>query len=52
MTWSYPIDQIQTSPLAQLRYLLSDTDSTDVLVQDEEILYVLTVHPNVYYCAA
>lgn len=41
-----------TSALDEVRFLLSDTDADDVLLQDEEINYALTKADNSVYQAA
>jgi len=52
VAWTYTIAQIQTTPRFQVRFLCGDTDSTDPLLQDEEIDYLLTVYPNARDAAA
>lgn len=51
MAFTYSGDPA-TSEKDQVRFLISDTNSTDVQLQDEEILWLLEVEPNVYYAAA
>ena len=52
MTWTYTLALLSTSDLMQVRYLIGDTDSTEELLQDEEIEWVLTQIPNIYLAAA
>ena len=51
MTFTYSGDP-STSPRNYVRFLLNDTNSTDVLFSDEEIAYVLTEWSNDAYDAA
>ena len=51
MSFTYSGDP-STSTRNYVRFLLNDTDSTDVLFQDEEITYVLTEWSNDAYRAA
>jgi len=51
MTWTYSGDPSQ-SALDTVRFLIGDTDSTEMLLQNEEILYVLTTVNNVANKAA
>jgi hypothetical protein len=46
VAWTYSGDP-NTSAKDEVRFLVGDTDSTDQLVQDEEIGYVLSVHAAV-----
>ena len=39
--WSYNIGTPSESPKDQVRFLIGDTDSTDQLLQDGEIIYLL-----------
>lgn len=51
LTWSYegyPSDNLKD----EVRFLLRDTDSTDQLLSDEEIYYLLTIFPNPIASAA
>lgn len=41
MTFSYDAGELATEPLYQLRLLIGDTDSAAVLLQDEELQYLL-----------
>lgn len=52
MTWSYNLPIIGTSGKDQVRLLIGDTDSTNPLLQDEEIAYFLSKRPNSYGAAA
>jgi hypothetical protein len=51
MSWSYSGNP-STSDKDAVRYLSGDTDTTDQLATDEEILWVLTQYPDVYTAAA
>lgn len=50
MAFTYSGDPAN-SDLETVRFLIGDTVSTDVLLQDAEINYLLTVEPNVYKAA-
>jgi hypothetical protein len=55
--WSYSASNLNTTTasgrLNSVRLLVGDTDTTDQLVQDEEILFGLSqANNNVYYAAA
>ena len=52
MTWTYNPATLATSLLYQTRLLLGDTDSTDPLLADEELTYLLTVAPAPALAAA
>lgn len=57
MTWSYSEDSLDTTTavgrLNVVRLLIGDTDSTDQLIQDEEITFSLTqASNNVYYAGS
>jgi hypothetical protein len=52
MAWTYNPTQLGTSTLYQVRFYVGDTDSTRQLVQDEEILFVLTEEPSPKSAAA
>ena len=51
MTWSYSGDP-SASDLDEVRFLCGDTDTTDQLVTDEEVLYGLTKAPTADLAAA
>ncbi len=51
MTWTYNGDP-STSDRDAIRYLVGDTDTTDQQTTDEEIAWILTEEPNVYFAAA
>jgi hypothetical protein len=51
MTWTYSGDP-GTHAVAAVRYLVQDTDMTEQLAQDEEILWQLGQNPNVRLAAA
>lgn len=51
MTWTYGGDPSANDKDA-VRFLSGDTDTTDQLVTDEEIAWLLTENPNVYSAAA
>ena len=44
MTWSY--DASVDEDKDRVRLMIGDTDSAEGLLQDEEIEYILTVHPS------
>lgn len=50
MTFTYDNSDISTD-LAKVRLLIGDTNSSDQLLQDEEINYFLSVNDNVYSAA-
>jgi hypothetical protein len=52
MTWSYNLPILAKSPKDAVRLLIGDTDSTNPLMQDEEINYFLSKRPNTYGTAA
>lgn len=52
MTWTYNLAALSSTPLFQVRFLIGDTDTTRQLVQDEEILYVLTTYTDPRAAAA
>lgn len=49
---SFTYDPAATTPLADVRWLIADTDPTDPLTHDEEISRVLVRQPNPYRAAA
>lgn len=51
MTFTYGGDP-SNSTLEEIRFLIGDTDSTDALLSDEEITYIITQAPNTYFAAA
>lgn len=52
MSWSYDASMLATSALFRVRFLSGDVDTTDQLVQDEEITYLLTQTTNETIAAA
>lgn len=52
MTWTYNPVTIATTPKDQVRLMVGDTDSTDPLLQDEEITFLLTLYPTMRRAAA
>lgn len=46
MTWTYNLATLSTTPKDQIRYMVGDTDTTDQLIQDEEILFNLVLYPR------
>ena len=57
MTWSYSEDDLGTTTAVErlntVRLLIGDTDTTDQLIQDEEIIFALAqTSNNVYYAAS
>ena len=45
MAWTYAGDP-SVSSLATVRFLIGDTDTTDQLINDAEVTYLITVHGN------
>ena len=45
MAWTYAGDPAVSS-LATVRFLIGDTDTTDQLINDAEVTYLITVHGN------
>ena len=52
MTWSYDPTTLDTNKTNQVRFLAGDTESTDPLVQNEEIVFALTQRNSIYGAAA
>lgn len=52
MSWTYDVTLLNTTPKYQVRMLVRDTDASRPLVQDEEIEFVLTTTPNIYFASA
>ncbi len=52
MAWTYNTSVLNTDPMTQVRFLVGDTDTTDQLVQDEEINFILTQEAGTYRSAA
>lgn len=52
MTWNYDPSQLATSELMQVRFEISDTDSTNPLLQDEEVTYAISVESTLWGAAA
>lgn len=52
MAWSYDATTLDTSKRNQVRFKLGDTVSTDALLQDEEIDYLLSQNNDVVLTAA
>ena len=50
MTWTYNSDV--STDRDKVRLLIGDKDTNDQLLSDEEIDFVITQQPNVYYSAA
>ena len=50
MTWTY--NASVSTDRDKIRLLIGDTDTNDQLLSDEEIDFVITQQPNVYYSAA
>ena len=46
MTWTYSGNPANSSSDA-VRFLIGDTDTTDQLISNEEIAYLVTVHGNI-----
>jgi len=52
MAWTYDPTQLGTSTLMQVRFEIGDTDTTDQLLQDSEILYAASVENGIMGAAA
>jgi hypothetical protein len=52
MVWTYAPATLATTPKDQVRLVIGDTLDTEPQLQDEEILYLLTVRSSVYGAAA
>ncbi len=52
MPWSYDPSQLATSALYQVRAEVQDTDPRDQQLQDEEIMYAISVERNLWSAAA
>jgi hypothetical protein len=52
LTWTYDVAAITTSPLYQVRLELQDTDATEMLLQDEEITWIITQESSTLLAAA
>lgn len=52
MTWTYDNTQLAASELFQVRLLIKDTDTNRQLMQDEEINWLISSEPNIYFAAA
>jgi hypothetical protein len=50
--WTYSLTQLSTSKMMQVRRIIGDTDTTDQLLQDEEITFALSQRPSIYGAAA
>lgn len=46
MSWTYDVTQLQNTPLFQVRFRIGDTDQQEALLQDEEIMYILSTVNN------
>ena len=45
MTWTYNLNALSTSRMTEVRMMVQDIDTTDQLVQDEEINLLLSYFP-------
>ena len=52
MAFSYILEELETSKLFQVRYLLGDTKPANNLMEDEEINFALGVSGNIYLAGA
>jgi hypothetical protein len=52
MTFSYSVDQLNTNPVYFIRDQIGDADSTDPLLQDEEIAAAVGSNSSIYSAAA
>ncbi len=49
MSWTYVLGTLATTPKDQVRLLIGDTDTTEQLLQDEEISLLLSLENNDIY---
>src|SRR4051812_24844476 len=52
MTWSYDPSTLTSNRTNQVRFLVGDTEVTDPLVQNEEIVFALTQRGSIYGAAS
>lgn len=52
MTFTYTLADLESSSMMQIRLMIGDNDSTDQLLQDEEINWLLSRQPVMTYAAA
>lgn len=52
MSFSYNPSDLSTSEKDQVRFLIGDVDSSNPILQDEEIDFAIDSQSNVYYAAA
>jgi hypothetical protein len=52
VTWSYDPNQLAASELYQIRFELQDTDPSEMLIQDEEIRWIITQESTLTLAAA
>lgn len=52
MTWSYDPAAVATNPVYQIRFELQDTDQSEMLLQDEEITYLLQIESGLLQASA
>jgi len=52
MTWSYDPSTLATNTTNQVRFLVGDTEETDPLVQNEEIVFALSQRSSIYGAAS
>ncbi len=52
MTWSYSTTELMTSPKDQVRFLTGDTNANDEQLQNEEILFALSIRASIWGAAA
>lgn len=52
MTWSYDVDDLETSPKDQVRFLIGDMFTGDQQLQDEEINFAISLRASVWGAAA
>lgn len=50
--WTYNYSTLATTPKDQIRLIIEDTNSTNQLLQDEEINFYLTMRASIYGAAA
>jgi hypothetical protein len=52
VTWTYDPNKLTASELYQIRFELQDTDPSEMLLQDEEISYIITQESTLLMAAA
>lgn len=52
MSWNYNVATLNTDQKNQIRFLIGDTNSNDQQLQDEEIVFALTLRSSIWGAAA